>query len=72
MNQLRRPYCFYLESVGLFHSVFVSYLSDYLDPFLSFIDCKTKTIPILMYQMRILANQVSSVMLKPKIRGGDV
>jgi hypothetical protein len=28
--------------------------------------CKTNTIPILMHQMRISTNQVSSVMLKSK------
>jgi hypothetical protein len=28
--------------------------------------CKTNTIPILMRQMRILTNQVSSVVLRPK------
>jgi hypothetical protein len=28
--------------------------------------CKTNTIPILMHQMRISTNQVSSVVLRPK------
>ena len=29
--------------------------------------CKTNMIPILMHQMRILTNQVSSVVLRPKV-----
>jgi hypothetical protein len=29
-------------------------------------ECKTNTIPILMHQMRISTNQVSSVVLRPK------
>jgi hypothetical protein len=33
---------------------------------LQHIQCKTNTIPILMHQMRISTNQVSSVVLRPK------